>query len=101
MTMTPNEAIAKVFEEMDEHSAYGASDTEPRAVFAQILSEQLAGLDPYIPTTAEGWQLYSDMRGSACVAGKLAGAAASAVKAMNGDHRGAVEAVRYYYGGLL
>lgn len=98
--MTPYEAIEYMFEQMDESAQYGASDTEPRAVFADILEAHLNGLEPRIPDTAEGWQLYSDMRGAGLVAGILHDAAVLVVDAMNRDHRAAMKAVEYFYGGM-
>jgi hypothetical protein len=96
--MTPHEAIQYMFDTMEESAAYGASDTEPRAVFSGLLFDLLEGRDTDIPKTAEGWQLYSDMRGSKCTASILEECAKLALDACNSDLRGFRKAMKYFYG---
>lgn len=42
-------------------SKFGASDTEPRAEFAEVVIALYNGRDPKVPTTIRGWQLFSGM----------------------------------------
>jgi len=57
---------------MIELSNYGASDTEPSCVLADTFQRAFMDDEIQIPTTAEEWQLYSDMPGANKVARRLA-----------------------------
>lgn len=58
-----------------QHARFGAIDTEPRAVLADILRAVHQGDKPRIPRTATEWELYSTMPGSDSIAEKLDSAA--------------------------
>lgn len=90
-------AIGEMYELMGKYSAYGASDTEPRGEFADILHDHLEGRDVTIPDTARGWQLFSSMAGADDVARILHDKAADVLRIANSDHRGFVAAMRYYF----
>lgn len=91
-------AIAEMYDLMGRYSAYGASDTEPRAEFSDILRGQLEGRDVTVPDTARGWQLFSDMAGADEVARILHDKAVDVLRIANGDHRSFVEAMRHHFG---
>ena len=54
-----DQAAAFWYETADLYADFGASDTEPRSVFAEIVIDLAQGRDPKVPTTIRGWQLYS------------------------------------------
>lgn len=91
------QAIENMFKVMDVYSEYGASDTEPRAVFAELLHAAFQGEDVEVPGTAKEWSLFSDMKGSDKVAQALQTYAKHVLHTANGDHRGFAQAMRYYY----
>lgn len=91
------QAIKEMYDLMALYSEYGASDTEPRAEFAQALFDALEGREAFIPITASGWQLFSDMDGADGVARILNLQLLEVLSIANGDHRGFVQAMRYYF----
>ena len=98
--MTPIQAIDYMFENMEQYSRYGASDTEPRAIFRDMLSDFWTTGSASIPQTAEDWQLFTGMPGVQIAAAVLRDSAALAIEACNGDHGGFLFAMDYYYGGI-
>lgn len=74
-----DQAAAFWYETADLYDDFGASDTEPRSVFAEIVIDLAEGRDPKVPTTIRGWQLYSgevkDGKNSANAARALTAAA--------------------------
>lgn len=79
-------------------SHLGASDTEPRAEFAQIVIDLYEDRDPTIPRTARDWQLFTGegMKGNGLAAAALTRAAKRFVKVANADRRGLVEFAEYH-----
>lgn len=94
---TAREAIAEMYALMGEYAAFGASDSEPRAEFAELLHAQLDGRDVDVPRTAREWQLFSDTPGAEAVARTLHAKAQDVMRIANSDHRGFVDAMRYYF----
>ena len=90
-------AIAEMYELMGKYADFGASDTEPRAEFSQTLHDVLEGNDARVPSTASAWQLFSDMDGAEAAAQALHDKTLDVIRVANGDHRGFVEAMRYYF----
>lgn len=79
----------------DKWSDFGASDTEPRVEFAEIIVALARGDEPTIPETARGWQLYTTSSGAeAKAAWALTKAAEKAVEAGKTDHMGLVRFVK-------
>lgn len=74
----------------EEYSDFGAWDTEPRCVFYELIESVHKGIDPAIPATVNGWQLY-DIPGAKKAAKALAKAARAAVKAAKGDAIGTAQ----------
>ena len=79
----------------EKYGELGASDTEPRAEFAQIVVD-LANYDgrhgepPTVPTTVQGWQLFSEMKGNGFAAIALTRAAKKVVKIGLADRAAAI-----------
>ena len=90
-------AIAEMYALMGKYADFGASDTEPRGEFAQLLADHLDGVDARVPDTASAWQLFSDMDGADAAAQALHDKAVDVLRIANGDHRSFVEAMRYYF----
>jgi|APSaa5957512493_1039668.scaffolds.fasta_scaffold224115_2 hypothetical protein len=59
------EALSRKF------AKFGASDTEPDAVFQWCLRDKVNGVDVRIPQSARDWQLYSSMQGVGLAASHL------------------------------
>lgn len=89
-----DDAVRQFGRTQSRYGAFGAYDTEPCGVFAQLLERLHAGDVPEIPSTAVGWQLFSDMPGSAEAATALATAAAAVIEAAAGDAVGLAQHVR-------
>jgi hypothetical protein len=68
-----------------KYAAFGASDTEPRAEFYQLVRARYDGQEVSVPDTARGWQLFSDMDGSDVAARELCAAARGVLEAANSD----------------
>lgn len=93
--MTNFAAAAEAFYSTTESWAqFGASDTEPRAEFAQVVIALYDGHTPVIPQGAEAWQLFSGMRGSGLAAVALSRATYRVVEAGKTDRPGLVEFVK-------
>lgn len=93
MTITTfKEAADAWYATADKYASLGASDTEPRAEFAQIVIDLALGKTPTVPTTVRGWQLYSEMKGNGFAAIALTRAARKVVKAVLTDRD---EVIRY------
>lgn len=56
---------------MNTNSKYGVWDSEPVYVMRKIIRKTREGLQPKVPSTSDGWQIYSDMDGSEEVAQHL------------------------------
>jgi hypothetical protein len=98
-TMTFKEAADAWYDVADKYSDLGASDTEPRAEFAQIVIDLAHGREPVVPTRASGisyggtsptWQLYSEMKGNGLAAIALTRAARKTVKIGLADRDAAI-----------
>jgi hypothetical protein len=90
----------KVFEAVQhKHRGHGAGDTEPDGVWHAILRDAACARSPRVPSSSDGWELYSQ-RGSAAAAGALASAALAAVKVIQavplGDARPVKDWLRDY-----
>lgn len=55
-----------------KHASLGAEDTEPDGTFQVQLVRAAKGKEVKVPTTAHGWELYSDRPGSGRAARSLA-----------------------------
>lgn len=93
-TMTFKEAADAWYHAADRYSSVGASDTEPRGEFAQIIIDLYQGKEPVIPTTVRGWQLFSGVTGNGLGAALLTRMARQAVEVGKGDHMGLVRYVK-------
>lgn len=90
-------AYAALCDVQERYSGFGASDTEPRAVFSSLLSQVCDGRDPDpVPTDARGWQLFSDEPGADGVARKMARAAERALDAARRDPIGAASVMGWH-----
>lgn len=88
----------KAFETVQNRYAdFGACDTEPRGVMADLLEQLHAGVDPVVGTSASWWQLFSDMPGVEQAAAALTTAAIDVVAAGKTD---ALGLARYARGGF-
>lgn len=68
-----------------KHKHKGAQDTEPDAVFQQLLVRAFKGKRPTVPSTPRGWELYSEARGVEGAARDLASKAQACI-----DHIGGI-----------
>lgn len=99
-TMTFKEAADAWYAVADKYSDFGAYDTEPRAEFAQIVIDLVYdrahyGKSPVVPTTVEGWQLFSEMKGNGLAAIALTRAARKVVEIGLADREGAIRYAEY------
>ena len=69
-TKTKKQGIDKFKDDVEKWEAlsnkfakFGASDTEPDAVFQRCLRDKVNGIDVKVPRSARDWQLYSSMQG--------------------------------------
>lgn len=96
--LTFPEAAEAWYATADRYSRFGASDTEPRGVFSQLVVDLYQGFDPEIPTSASypGWQLYTGegQKGVGLAAAALTRAARKAVEAGKRDRLGLVRYVK-------
>lgn len=60
-------------------SNFGACDSEPCYVFADLLRKTIRGKEPTVPKTAEDWQLYSSSMDCSVAAAALHDAAREVV----------------------
>lgn len=95
MTITFKEAAEAWYALADKYADLGASDTEPRAEFAQIVIDLANGETPTVPTTVDGWQLFSEMKGNGFAAIALTRAAKKVVKIGLEDRDGAIRYAQY------
>jgi hypothetical protein len=70
--MTFEECVARFNHTCQKHRDFGACDSEPHHIFDNLIRRALKGKPVTIPTTAQGWELYSDMDGADIVAASLA-----------------------------
>lgn len=109
MTNQPNsevfEAVSDFYRIAGELAEFGASDTEPRGVFADVFEAAIVGHEFAIPRKAwsdrwdeRSWQLYSGMKGNAQAAAKLAAATRKVVKLTKANREDAIDAYRWYFG---
>ena len=84
-TADPVEKMRKAFSEFEKiqnrFAKYGATDTEPDSIMQLVVAKHLglrAG-EKKFPTSAEGWELYSDMDGAGAAAHSLTEGAKSLV----------------------
>lgn len=87
-TLSFDEAVKKFEQAQQAYMHFGAWDTEPRGVFADLIEDTYRGKEVTVPTTVEGWQLYSDMKGNGLAAAALTRAARRAVEAAQHDTLG-------------
>ena len=78
--MTFNECVARFNKTCQANSHFGACDSEPQHIFRGLIRRALKGKPVTIPTTAQGWEIYSDMDGADKVASLMADAAGPAVE---------------------
>jgi hypothetical protein len=89
-TTTFAEAAQAWYDTAERYADLGASDTEPRGEFAQVVIDLYEGREPIIPTTVDGWQLFHDMKGNGFAAIALTRAARKVVAVGKADHLGLV-----------
>ncbi|QZE10381.1 hypothetical protein SEA_SCOOBYDOOBYDOO_30 [Mycobacterium phage ScoobyDoobyDoo] len=79
---------------------YGSSDTEPRAIFAEMFEVAIndGPANTEIPKTVSDWSLYSEMRGAGLAASALTKAARKVVDAVAQDREGAGEVFAWRFG---
>jgi hypothetical protein len=89
-----DEALKKFEQAQESYASWGAWDTEPRAVFRDLIEATYEGREVEVPTTVSGWQLYSDMKGNGLAAAALTRAARRAIEAARHDTLGVARYVR-------
>lgn len=94
-TTTFKEAAEAWYATANKYASLGASDTEPRGEFAQIVIDLARDRDPEVPTTVDGWQLYSEMKGNGFAAIALTRAARKVVRIGKADRLGAIRYAEY------
>lgn len=77
-----NDAIKAFQAAQNKYSSYGAYDTEPRCVFADLLEDTLEGRDVKVPCSGDAWQLYTVSMKCGVAARGLHSAAKKAVDAI-------------------
>ena len=56
--------LLRLFEAtQSQYRRFGAQDTEPDGILQQLLVRAIKGKKPKVPTAADDWELYSDMKG--------------------------------------
>lgn len=93
---TVEAAAASWFNASEKNSKFGAADTEPRGVFADIVAALVDDEPPFVPDDAQGWQLFSDMKGNYFAAKSLTTAANRLIRIANTDRKGLVEFAKYH-----
>lgn len=86
--MSLQQALETLAATQARHVRFGACDTEPRAVVADLLDALHRGEEPEVPVTAVGWQLFSSMDGSEAAAAQLHEAATAVIAAAKADALG-------------
>ena len=84
-TISFDEAVKKFEQAQKAYMNFGAWDTEPRGVFADLIEDTYRGKEVTVPTTVSGWQLYGEMRGNGLAAAALTRAARRAIEAAKHD----------------
>lgn len=69
--MTVKSKIQAFLKLMNEHSDFGAQDSEPQAVFYNLIGDSFTGKDFPEDFDSNKWQLYSSMEGCDEVANEL------------------------------
>jgi hypothetical protein len=87
------ENFRKVQDSLDE---FGTTDTEPERIFQVRLKWALQGKQFELPSTADGWDLYSEEEGSDAAAQQLYFAARKVVDLISACPLGESEEVRLY-----
>jgi predicted DNA-binding protein YlxM (UPF0122 family) len=72
--------IGKFEKTANKYRRFGATDTEPDGVFQWLLVQAVKGKKPTVPTTVDGWELYSDMVGNGAAAANLGRSARTCVE---------------------
>lgn len=93
-TLSFADAVKKFEQAQESYAHFGAWDTEPRGVFADLIEDTYRGKEVTVPTTVSGWQLYSEMKGSGLAAAALTRAARRAIEAAKRDTLGIARYVR-------
>lgn len=83
----------------DDYRNFGASDTEPRWRYSGIVARAMEGHDVVVPESAGGWELYSDMDGSAKAAEALTEALKAVLAVIDTLGPRAVREIDSYFGG--
>lgn len=86
--MNVQQAIEEMATVQARYARFGACDTESRGVVVDLLEALRSGVDPEVPATAEGWQLYTRMDGSEAAAGQLHTVGVALTDAAKGDALG-------------
>ncbi|MCP4599201.1 MAG: hypothetical protein GY847_01465 [Proteobacteria bacterium] len=73
-------AIRRFEETQEKYSEYGATDTEPDAIFARLVRNAMSGRKANAPSSEAGWDLFKGI--GATVAGIALGEAAKEVIAL-------------------
>jgi hypothetical protein len=55
-----NELIAAFEKTQQKYRSFGAIDTEPDRIFQRLLCDAVNGETPWIPRTADAWELYAN-----------------------------------------
>ena len=90
MTMTFAQAADAWYATAERYADFGASDTEPRAEFAQIVIDLAYDRASSVPSTVREWQLFSEMKGNGLAAIALTRAAKKVVRIGQQDREGAI-----------
>lgn len=93
-TLSFADAVKKFEQAQESYAHFGAWDTEPRGVFADLIEDTYQGKEVTVPTTVSGWQLYSEMKGNGLAAAALTRAARRAIEAAKRDTLGIARYVR-------
>lgn len=78
--MIIKEAVKNFEQTQSKFRSFGATDTEPDTIFQSLLRKAMSNKEFEVPTTPNGWELYSDMPGVDEAAKELAEAAKKCVE---------------------
>lgn len=87
---TLTDAVERFRAVQQTYAQYGACDTEPRCVFADLLVDTHNNKEISLPRTAHDWQLYTGegMKGVGLAAAALTRSAARVLRIANADRIG-------------
>jgi len=77
---TIKKAVEKVWAVQDKYAEFGASDSEPSAIFRSLVRRALQGQPVTVPVTGEAWELYSSSMNCSRAAKSLHSATSKVIK---------------------